>query len=81
MTALRRTYGIAEPVRRGMELNIAKEGEWRPAVLGGSAGVHGDVLAGRDVEITWEDIYRGMRGPFLFLVYHSFLSAGGWKKG
>lgn len=29
-------------------------------MLGGSAGVSGDVLAGRDLEITWEDVYRGM---------------------
>lgn len=59
MIALRRTYGIAEPVRRGMELNIANSGEWKPNVLGGSAGVHGDILAGRDTEMTWEDVYKG----------------------
>lgn len=29
-------------------------------MLGGSAGVSGDVLAGRDLEITWEDVYRGI---------------------
>lgn len=67
MVALRRTYGIAEPVRRGMELNIANSGEWKPKVLGGSAGLHGDILAGRDVEMTWEDVYHGMRYiPFFF---------------
>lgn len=60
MASLRRTFGIAEPVRRGMELKIARAGEWRPQMLGGSAGVSGDVLAGRDLEITWEDVYRGM---------------------
>ncbi len=60
MIALRRTFGIAEPVRRGMELNIANSGEWKPKVLGGSAGVHGDILAGRDMEMTWEDVYKGM---------------------
>ncbi|MCJ1423658.1 hypothetical protein MMC29_001542 [Sticta canariensis] len=60
MASLRRTFGIAEPVRRGMELNITRAGEWRPQMLGGSAGVSGDVLAGRDLEITWEDVYRGM---------------------
>lgn len=35
MEGYRRTFGIAEPIRRGMELKIAREGEWRPAVLGG----------------------------------------------
>lgn len=60
MNTLRRTFGIAEPVRRGMELKIAKAGEWRPAALGGSAGVSSDVLAGRDTEISWEDVYTGI---------------------
>lgn len=60
MNSLRRTFGIAEPIRRGMELKIAREGEWRPAVLGGSAAVSSDILAGRDAEISWEDVYTGM---------------------
>ncbi|MCJ1454320.1 hypothetical protein MMC28_004673 [Mycoblastus sanguinarius] len=59
MNMLRRNFGIAEPVRRGMETKIVREGEWRPACLGGSAGVGGDVLAGRDTECTWEDVYKG----------------------
>ncbi|KAL8723539.1 MAG: hypothetical protein Q9225_000174 [Loekoesia sp. 1 TL-2023] len=59
MTALRRNFGIGEPVRRGMEMKIAREGEWRPVALGGSAGVSGDILAGRDTEVTWEDVFRG----------------------
>lgn len=40
-------------------MKICKEGEWRPAVLGGSSNVGGDVLSGRDTEIGWEDVYRG----------------------
>lgn len=32
-------------------------GEWRPAVLGGSARVHEDILTGRDAEIGWEDVF------------------------
>ncbi|KAI4094331.1 MAG: hypothetical protein LQ339_007517 [Xanthoria mediterranea] len=59
MAALRRNFGIGEPVRRGMEIKIAREGEWRPMALGGSAGVSGDILVGRDAEITWEDVYTG----------------------
>lgn len=43
-----------------MEIKIAREGEWRPMALGGSAGVSGDILVGRDAEITWEDVYTGM---------------------
>ncbi len=48
-----------------MEIKIAREGEWRPMALGGSAGVSGDILVGRDAEITWEDVYTGM-SFFLF---------------
>jgi proteasome maturation protein len=63
MESLRRTFGIAEPVRRGMELKIVRDGEWRPAVLGGGAGglpsVHEDILRGRDESVTWEDVYGG----------------------
>ncbi|CAD6592150.1 MAG: hypothetical protein ASARMPRED_006052 [Alectoria sarmentosa] len=59
MNMLRRNFGIAEPVRRGMEMKICREGEWRPVCLGGSAGVGGDVLAGRDAELSWEDVYKG----------------------
>ncbi|KAF7512991.1 hypothetical protein GJ744_011257 [Endocarpon pusillum] len=58
LETLRRTYGIAEPVRRGMELKIVREGAFTPAVLGGSAvSVHEDILAGRDAEVSWEDVY------------------------
>lgn len=65
MEGLRRTFGIAEPIRRGMELKIAREGDWRPAVLGGGGrGLHEDVLMGREACIEWEDVFTGseMRG-------------------
>jgi proteasome maturation protein len=58
MEGLRRTFGMAEPVRRGMELKIARDGEWRPLVLGGAVpGVHEDILTGRDTTIGWEDVF------------------------
>ena len=60
MEGLRRTFGIAEPVRRGMELSIVRQGEWRPHALGGSAGVSGDILEGRDWECGWEDVFTGI---------------------
>ncbi|KAK0701611.1 proteasome maturation factor UMP1 [Lasiosphaeria miniovina] len=64
METLRRTYGMAEPIRRGMELKITRDGEWRPMALGGSgtggqASVHEEILSGRDTTITWEDVYSG----------------------
>jgi hypothetical protein len=58
MESLRKTFGMAEPIRRGMELKIAAEGEWRPLALGGGMpSVHEDILRGRDAAISWEDIY------------------------
>lgn len=66
MASLRRNFGIGEPVRRGMELKIAREGEWRPSALGPSAGLSGDILVGRDGEITWEDVYTGTNDSIFF---------------
>jgi proteasome maturation protein len=61
MEGLRRTFGMAEPIRRGMELKITREGEWRPMVLGGGQrGVHEDILSGRDTTCSWEDVFTGM---------------------
>ena len=62
MEGLRRTFGIAEPIRRGMELKIVRDGEWRPAALGTQArtrGVHEDILLGKDTDIQWEDVFAG----------------------
>lgn len=62
METLRRQFGIAEPVKRGMELSIVRAGEWRPSLLGGyagSGGVHADILMGRDCEMGWEDVFTG----------------------
>lgn len=77
MEGLRRAYGIAEPVRRGMELKIVRDGTFRPAVLGGVRGgnVHEDILmlGGRDTEVQWEDIYQGI---FLLSWWYSFEFVG-----
>lgn len=60
MESLRRTFGMAEPIRRGMELHIVQRGEWRPLALGqGLASVHEDILRGRETTITWEDVFTG----------------------
>lgn len=72
MESLRRAYGIAEPVRRGMELKIVRDSTFRPAVLGGMKGgnIHEDILTlgGRDSEVGWEDIFPGTYR------YHFFFS-------
>lgn len=72
MESLRRAYGMAEPVRRGMEMKIVKDGSFRPAVLaGGMSGnsVHEDILAigGREAEVGWEDVFQGLFFRFSFL--------------
>lgn len=60
MESLRRTFGMAEPIRRGMELKIVRDGEWRPIALGGGLpSVHEDILRGRDDMISWEDVFTG----------------------
>jgi proteasome maturation protein len=60
MESLRRTFGMAEPIRRGMELKIVRDGEWRPLALGaGLPSVHEDILRGRDTTITWDDVFTG----------------------
>ncbi|KAF2217333.1 hypothetical protein CERZMDRAFT_89808 [Cercospora zeae-maydis SCOH1-5] len=59
---LRRQFGIAEPVKRQMELAIVRAGEWRPKVLGAGtagSGLHADILMGRDCELDWEDVFSG----------------------
>jgi proteasome maturation protein len=65
MEGLRRVYGMAEPIRRGMELKIVRDSSWTPMMLGGprrnGGNLHEDilVLGGRDAEIGWEDVFHG----------------------
>ncbi|KAI1261045.1 proteasome maturation factor UMP1-domain-containing protein [Xylariaceae sp. FL1019] len=68
MESLRKTFGMSEPIRRGMELKITREGSWRPGCLGGAVGiggstgtgtVHEDILTGREATLDWEDVYTG----------------------
>ncbi|KAB5576576.1 proteasome maturation factor UMP1, partial [Coniochaeta sp. 2T2.1] len=60
MEMLRRTYGMAEPIRRQMELKIVRDGQWRPLALGGGRpSVQEEILTGRDEVIDWEDVYAG----------------------
>ncbi|EED22126.1 20S proteasome maturation protein Ump1, putative [Talaromyces stipitatus ATCC 10500] len=65
MEGLRRVYGMAEPIRRGMELKIVRDSKFVPMALGGARRMGGDlhedilVLGGRDTEIGWEDVFHG----------------------
>ena len=59
METLRRTFGMAEPIRRGMELQIVRGGSWRPGVGFGQGGksVHEEVLEGGLESCEWEDVF------------------------
>lgn len=74
MEGLRRLYGAAEPIRRGMEISLcivsARGGgcvgkvlmeiqDYKPIQLGGPSNLHKDILENRDMSIDWEDIYTG----------------------
>jgi proteasome maturation protein len=74
MNMLRREFGVAEPIRRAMELKICQEGEWRPRVLGFKGeGVSEEVLSGRDASVEWEDVFNGE--------FEEHVRAEGRKKG
>jgi proteasome maturation protein len=60
MQTWRHANGIALPAWKGVHMEAIKIGEWQPALLGGSSSSTSDVLAGKDTEITWEDVYSGM---------------------
>lgn len=63
MNLLRRNFGIAEPLRRGMELKMVRTAdEFRPGVLGAPGRVHEEILTGKDCEVSWEDVYAGQDG-------------------
>ncbi|QPG75707.1 hypothetical protein FOA43_003066 [Brettanomyces nanus] len=57
----RRTFGVADPIRREMELNIVKETDFRPTLFGFSAITSPslDILLNKETTIGWEDIYTG----------------------
>lgn len=81
MTLLRRTFGVAEPLRRGMELKMVRDADaFRPTVLGAPSRLHEDILTGRDDEVSWEDIYDGQDGVKLGLDAGGDGSAVGWTE-
>ena len=62
MQGLRRTYGIAEPVRREMELKDVRTGDAIGAsfLREKSVSLGEEILAGRENEIGgWEGVFEG----------------------
>ncbi|RVX70808.1 hypothetical protein B0A52_05459 [Exophiala mesophila] len=63
MNLMRRNFGLAEPLRRGMELKMVRDADsFRPSVLGAPSRLHDDILTGRDTAMDWEDVYAGQDG-------------------
>lgn len=55
----RQIFGIAEPMKRVMELNIVESTDFKPLNVNGHSSIHNDILMNRDSSIDWEDIYPG----------------------
>ena len=55
----RRVFGAGEPIKRTMELSVVDATDYKPALLGGSDGLHRDILLNREATVDWEDVYRG----------------------
>lgn len=73
---LRRTFGIALPLRMSMEQHlVAQSDNFRPSALGPPSRVHDDILKGRDCSLDWEDVYAGQDG------LRGIVNAGGDGQG
>lgn len=55
METRRRMFGIADPIKREMELALVTD--FRPIALGGASNIHSDILKNKDWSVDWEDIY------------------------
>ncbi|KAI5798921.1 proteasome maturation factor UMP1 [Geopyxis carbonaria] len=73
MESLRRLYGAAEPIRRGMEIKMCAD--YIPAQLGGASNLHKDILEGRDESCEWEDVFKGNDNVYEIQDFHSELEA------
>lgn len=51
----RQIFGVAEPIKRVMELKIVEQSDFNPL---NSTNIHRDILLNKDASIDWEDIYR-----------------------
>ncbi|CEP61995.1 Ump1p LALA0_S04e05336g [Lachancea lanzarotensis] len=54
----RQVFGLAEPMKREMELAIVRNSDFAP-LSSGTAGMHEDILLNREANVDWEDIYPG----------------------
>jgi len=73
MEQLRRLYGAAEPIKRGMEIKMCAD--YKPMQLGGPSNLHKDILENRDCSINWEDVYKGTDNVWETPDFHTELEA------
>lgn len=52
----RQIFGIAEPMKRVMELEIVDRTDFNPL---NQSALHRDILLNKDASIDWEDVYPG----------------------
>ncbi|SCU84755.1 LADA_0D03598g1_1 [Lachancea dasiensis] len=55
----RRVFGIAEPMKREMELAIVQNTDFNPLSERAGSGLHQDILLNREACVDWEDVYPG----------------------
>lgn len=52
----RQLFGVAEPMKRVMELEIVERTDFNPL---NQSSLHRDILMNKDASIDWEDVYPG----------------------
>lgn len=52
----RQIFGIAEPTKRAMELELVERTDFNPL---NQSSLHRDILLNKDASIDWEDVYPG----------------------
>ncbi|CAI4271684.1 BAF_collapsed_G0003690.mRNA.1.CDS.1 [Saccharomyces cerevisiae] len=57
MEQYRQIFGIAEPMKRTMEMEIVNRTDFNPFSTNGS--IHRDILLNKECSIDWEDVYPG----------------------
>lgn len=59
----RNVFGVAEPMRRVMELGIVDATDFNPVSSAlGSSSIHRDILMNKEASVDWEDVYSGSQG-------------------
>lgn len=53
----RQLFGVAEPMKRVMELEIVERTDFNPL---NQSSLHRDILLNKDASIDWEDVYPGV---------------------